>query len=106
MLVISCDSLRTGALQARMFRAEHAPTALTLSAGDTIMTVTARRGLVGDQPVLQGEGDLPTGWAEALGTTPTLKLRYGDQGIEVQGPGGAQAEEFGRRCRRLETGAG
>ena len=105
VLVITCDNLRTGALQARVFRAEPAPTALTLSAGDAILTVPGRRGWVGDQAVLEGEGALPGGWAEALGTAPTLKLRYGDQGVEVQGPGPVQAERFGRHCRRLETGA-
>ena len=61
VLVIACDNLRTGELQARLFKAEPTPTPLTLTAGGAVMTVPARPGQVGDQPVLEGEGDLPSG---------------------------------------------
>ena len=103
VLVIACDNERTGGLQARLFKAEPTPTPLTLTAGGAVMTVPARPGQVGDQPVLEGEGDLPSGWAAALGAATILKLRYGDQGVEVQGPGPERTAAFGRHCRDLDS---
>jgi hypothetical protein len=105
VLVITCDNLRTGGLQASLFSADPAPASLVLTAGEAVMSVPARGGQIGDQPVLEGEGDLPPDWAGALGAARTLELRYGDQGVEVQGPGPAQADAFGRYCRDLEARA-
>lgn len=103
VLVITCDNVRTGALQARLFKAEPTPTPLTLAAGAAVMTVPARPARVGDQPVLEGEGALPSGWAAALGGATMLELRYGDQGVEVQGPGPERAAAFGGHCRELDA---
>ena len=105
-LIITCDNLRTGGLQARLFKAEPAPTALELTAGETVMAVPARPRLVGDQAALEGEGPLPPDWAATLGAARMLKLRYGDQGIEVQGPGPERAAAFGRYCRHLDAREG
>lgn len=106
VLVITCDNERIGGLQARVFRPEPVPAELELTAGETVMRVTARRRLVGNQAVVDGEGVLPEGWAAALGATRSLKVRYGYQGIEVQGPGREKADMFGRHCRDLQARAG
>lgn len=106
VLVITCDGLRRGGLQARLFTADPGPLPLELTAGDAVMSVPTRRGLVGSQPTLEGEGAMPEGWAEALGAASVLKLRYSDQGIEVQGPGPEKAGAFGAHCRELDARSG
>ena len=104
--MITCDNLRTGGLQARLFKAEPAPTALVLTAGSAVMSVRARPRRLGNQTVLEGEGPLPPDWAAALGTAGSLKLRYGDQGAEVKGPTPEQAAGFGRYCRETDAREG
>ncbi|MBB4081509.1 hypothetical protein [Brevundimonas lenta] len=102
VLIISCDGLKTGGLDVRLFRAEPTLTPLELTAGAATLTVPGQPGQVGDQTRLKGEGELPADWAGAIAGARMLKLRYGDQGIEVQGPGREMADAFGRHCRTLE----
>ena len=106
VLVLTCDDLRTGGLQASLFTAEPMPTLLELTAGGAVMTAPGRPGRIGGQAILEGEGPLPPDWARALGAAGRLKLRYGDQGIEVQGPTPAQAAAFGDYCRELAARRG
>lgn len=106
VLVITCDDLRTGGLQTRLFRAEPILTTMTLTAGEAVMTVPGRPRPIGDQILLEGEGPLPPDWPADLGAAGTLKLHYGDQGVEVQGPAPERAAEFRRFCRALEARRG
>ncbi len=106
VLVIACDNLRTGGLQARMFQVDPFPAELVLTAGTAVMSVPARPVQVGAQAALEGDGALPSDWAGALGAAGTLRLVYGDQGVEVQGPTPGQAAGFGRYCRELDARRG
>jgi hypothetical protein len=107
VLVIACGGPGTGGLQTRLFRAEPIRTPLTLTAGEAVMTVPGRpRPIGGGRTLLEGEGAPPQDWVAALGAAGTLKLRYGDQGVEVQGPAPEPAAAFGRACRTLEPGRG
>lgn len=98
-LVIRCETGARGGVSVAAFHAEPIHPPLALTAGGVTLTVAARVETTRDRTMIGGDGPLPSGWFEALAAAERLGLRYGDQGLEIQAPGRALAEAFGKTCR-------
>ncbi len=104
-LVLSCRGEASGGLRVGALIAEPVPVPIELTAGSATLTVATRRVVTETRVELEGEGDLPPGWFDALAATDMLRLRYGDQGLELEGPGRALTEGWRGRCRTLDRAA-
>lgn len=86
--------LRVGALTA-----EPVPVPIELAAGPAVLTVATRRVVTAERVELAGEGEPDAGWFEALAKAEVLRLRYGDQGLALRGPGPALTGRWRDLCR-------
>jgi len=97
-LELTCLDGSEARLRIAALTAEPVPVPIHVTAGAAVLIVTPRRIVTDQAVVLEGEGRLPAGWSEGLAGAAVLKVQYGDQGLELQGPGRALAETWSSRC--------
>ena len=99
-LVITCSGLQSGGLQERTFAPKDGE-ALIVRAGDITFQVGEGVREFGPRRFVEGQGDLPTGWFDALSQAPTITVTYAGVSRSVPGPGPDLTKHFERYCRDL-----
>lgn len=100
-VLITCSGLRSGGLQERTFVPVDGQAPLALTAGDK--TFHVRNGVreFGQHRFVEGHGDLPSDWFDALSKAPTITVTYAGASRSFPGPGPDLAKHFERYCRDL-----
>jgi hypothetical protein len=100
-LVISCSGVHSGGFQARFYEPQGGAAQLRLTAGKSVFRVYRGVQDLGDHPFVEGHGDLPDGFFDALSDTPTVSIAYGARTTTFPGPGAALTRHFQRYCQSL-----
>ena len=100
-LLILCSGIRSGGLQERTFLPRDGGEPLAVMAGEA--TFRVRHGVreIGEYGFVEGQGDLPIGWFDALSTAPTITVSYAGSSRSFPGPGPDLTKHFERYCRDL-----
>jgi hypothetical protein len=100
-LVISCSGVHSGGFQARFYEPQGGAAQLRLTAGKSVFRVYRGVQDLGGRPFVEGRGDLPDGFFDALAGSPTVSVAYGDRTTTFPGPGAALTGHFQRYCQSL-----
>jgi hypothetical protein len=100
-LLITCSGMVSGGIQERTFVPKGGKVQLRVKAGDK--TLRVRNGIreFGQHRFVEGQGDLPPGWFDALSQAPTVTVTYAGESRSVPGPGPELTRHFERYCRDL-----
>ena len=100
-LLITCSGVQSGGIQERTFVPVGGKVQLAVKAGDK--TFRVRNGIreFGSHRFVEGLGDLPNGWFDALSKAPTITVTYADASRSFPGPGPDLTKHFERYCRDL-----
>ncbi|MBO9559774.1 MAG: hypothetical protein J7515_14485 [Caulobacter sp.] len=100
-LVISCSGVHSGGFQARFYAPQGGAAQLRLTAGKSVFRTYRGTQALGGRTFVEGHGDLPEGFFDALAAAPTVSVAYGDRTTTFPGPGPALARHFERYCQSL-----
>lgn len=100
-LLILCSGLQSGGLQERTFLPQDGGAPLAVTAGEATFRVRHSVGEVGEYGFVEGQGDLPADWFDALSKAPTITVSYAGASRSYPGPGPDLTKHFERYCRDL-----
>jgi hypothetical protein len=101
VLLITCSGPQSGSLQERTFVPVGGKVELAVKAGDKTFRVGNGIREFGPHRFVEGEGELPPGWFEALSKAPTITVAYAGVSRNFPGPGHDLTKHFERYCRDL-----
>lgn len=96
-LILSCSGIASGGLQVRAFQPGTAKQ-LRMRLNETVFRMRAVPAELGGKHFVEGRGDLPTAFFDALARAAAIFVEYGDQQRSFRAPGKDVAGQLERYC--------